>query len=29
VEVIDCRPLLSGHGGLHCITMNYPEGYLA
>ena len=28
IEVIDCRPLLSGHGGLHCITMNYPEGYL-
>lgn len=27
VEVIDCRALLSGHGGLHCITMNYPEGY--
>lgn len=29
VEVIDCRALLSGHGGLHCITMNYPEGWLA
>ena len=28
VEVIDCRPLLSGHGGLHCVTMNYPENYL-
>ena len=27
VEVIDCRALLSGHGGLHCITMNYPEGF--
>jgi agmatine/peptidylarginine deiminase len=27
VEVIDCRPLLSGHGGLHCITMNYPKGW--
>lgn len=27
VEVIDCRPLLSGHGGLHCITMNYPKGF--
>ena len=25
VEVIDCRALLSGHGGLHCITMNFPE----
>ena len=29
VEVIDCRALLSGHGGLHCITMNYPDGWLA
>lgn len=28
VRVIDCRPLLSGHGGLHCVTMQYPEGYL-
>lgn len=28
VVTIDCRPLLSGHGGLHCITMNYPEGWL-
>lgn len=27
VEVIDCRALLSGHGGLHCITMNYPLGW--
>ena len=27
VEVIDCRPLLSGHGGLHCVTMNYPAGF--
>ena len=27
IEIIDCRALLSGHGGLHCITMNYPEGY--
>ena len=27
VIVIDCRPLLSGHGGLHCITMNYPAGW--
>lgn len=27
VEIIDCRPLLSGHGGLHCITMNYPKGF--
>ena len=29
VIVIDCRPLLSGHGGLHCITMNYPAGWEA
>ena len=28
VAVIDCRPLLSGHGSLHCITMQFPEGYL-
>lgn len=28
VVVTDCRPLLSGHGGLHCITMNYPKGYV-
>jgi agmatine/peptidylarginine deiminase len=27
VETIDCRALLSGHGGLHCITMNYPAGW--
>ena len=27
VEVIDCRALLSGHGGLHCITMNYPIAF--
>ena len=27
VEIIDCRALLSGHGGLHCITMNYPKGW--
>ena len=28
VVVIDCRPLLSGHGSLHCVTMQFPEGYL-
>lgn len=28
VRMIDCRPLLSGHGSLHCITMQFPEGYL-
>ena len=26
--LVDCRPLLSGHGGLHCVTMNYPEGWI-
>ncbi|MGN1211806.1 MAG: agmatine/peptidylarginine deiminase [Candidatus Cryptobacteroides sp.] len=28
VVVIDCRALLSGHGSLHCITMQFPAGYL-
>ena len=28
VIVIDCRALLSGHGSLHCITMQYPDGYI-
>lgn len=28
VVVIDCSPLLSGHGSLHCITMQFPAGYL-
>ena len=27
IITIDCRPLLSGHGGLHCITMHYPFGW--
>lgn len=27
VEIINCKALLSGHGGLHCITMNYPAGW--
>ena len=27
IEIIDCGALLSGHGGLHCITMNYPYGW--
>ena len=27
IQLIDCRPLLSGHGGLHCVTMNYPAGF--
>ena len=28
IILIDCRALLSGHGGLHCVTMNYPEGWI-
>ena len=28
VTVIDCRALLSGHGALHCVTMQYPKGFL-
>ena len=28
IVMIDCRPLLSGHGSLHCITMQFPQGYL-
>lgn len=25
---IDCRTLIKQHGSLHCITMQYPEGFL-
>lgn len=28
VVMIDCRPLLSGHGGLHCVTMQFPDGWM-
>lgn len=28
IKVVDCLPLLSGHGSLHCITMQYPEGFI-
>lgn len=28
VVLLDCRPLLSGHGGLHCVTMQFPEGWM-
>lgn len=28
IVTIDCSALLSGHGGLHCVTMNFPKGYL-
>lgn len=26
---INCLPLIKQHGSLHCVTMQYPEGYLA
>ncbi len=29
VTGIDCLPLLTGHGSLHCITMQLPKGVLA
>jgi agmatine/peptidylarginine deiminase len=25
---IDCRPLIRQHGSLHCITMQFPDGFL-
>ncbi|MFA6875618.1 MAG: agmatine deiminase family protein, partial [Parabacteroides sp.] len=25
---IDCRPLIRQHGSLHCVTMQYPEGFI-
>ena len=28
VVLIDCRALLSGHGSLHCVTMQFPDGWL-
>lgn len=28
VIMINCSALLSGHGGLHCVTMQFPEGWL-
>jgi agmatine/peptidylarginine deiminase len=28
VVTVDCMPLLSGHGSLHCVTMNYPKGWI-
>ncbi len=29
VVPIDCNSLLSGHGSLHCVTMQYPEGFIS
>ena len=29
VVPVNCSALLSGHGGLHCVTMQFPEGWLA
>lgn len=26
---INCLPLIKQHGSLHCVTMQYPDGYLA
>lgn len=26
---IDCRPLIRQHGSLHCVTMQYPQGFIA
>lgn len=25
---IDCTPLIQQHGSLHCVTMQYPEGFI-
>lgn len=25
---IDCRPLIKQHGSLHCVTMQYPKGFI-
>jgi agmatine/peptidylarginine deiminase len=25
---IDCRVLIKQHGSLHCITMQYPKGFI-
>ncbi|MDR2850071.1 MAG: agmatine deiminase family protein [Verrucomicrobiota bacterium] len=25
---IDCSPLIKQHGSLHCVTMQYPEGFI-
>ena len=28
IITINCCPLLSGHGSLHCVTMQYPVGFI-
>lgn len=28
IVMVDCRPLLTGHGSLHCVTMQYPKDFL-
>ncbi len=28
IIIINCHALLSGHGSLHCITMQYPAGFV-
>lgn len=28
VVTINCTALLSGHGSLHCVTMQFPEGFI-
>ncbi len=28
IIIINCYALLSGHGSLHCITMQYPDGFV-
>ena len=25
---INCLPLIKQHGSLHCVTMQYPEGFI-
>ena len=28
VTGVDCRPLISQNGSLHCVTMQYPESFI-
>jgi len=25
---VDCRALIRQHGSLHCVTMQFPEGFI-